>query len=198
MSYRIKEVNALISDMQCFREALASTNATYDANSHVLTLQNGTTYQLIKSGQMLKYKWQEPDYQSSTHDISWWEELRLAYSAAEKEKQEALLREKERVAKKQKELAELTKRTNAAIKNKVDSNKAAELEAERKAMEAELADAEESQSNAEEVVARIQAAKREIADSRVEEITKVATKLKYKTQINHLTNKRKTRMKLTW
>jgi ATPase subunit of ABC transporter with duplicated ATPase domains len=147
---------------------------------------------------MLKYKWQEPDYQSSTHDISWWEELRLAYSAAEKEKQEALLREKERVAKKQKELAELTKRTNAAIKNKVDSNKAAELEAERKAMEAELADAEESQSNAEEVVARIQAAKREIADSRVEEITKVATKLKYKTQINHLTNKRKTRMKLTW
>jgi hypothetical protein len=198
MSYRIKEVNALITDMQCFREALASINATYDANSYVLTLQNGTTYQLIKSGQMLKYKWREPDYQSSTHDISWWEELRLAYSAAEKEKQEALRREKERVAKKQKELAELTKRTNAAIKNKVDSNKAAELEAERKAMEAELADAEASQSNAEEVLARIQAAKREIADSRVEEITKVATKLKYKTQINHLTNKRKTRMKLTW
>lgn len=198
MSYRMKEVNALITDMQCFREALSSINATYNANSHVLTLQNGTTYQLTKNGQMLKYQWREADYEPSTHDLSWWEELRSAYSAAEKEKQEALRIEKERVAKKQKELAELTEKTNAAIRNKVDANKTAELEAKKKMKEAELLDAQESQSIAEGVVARIQAVKREIADSRVEEITKVATKLKYKTQVNHMNDKRKTRMKLTW
>jgi len=199
MSTVVKEspitVQALITDKQCFKEALRTINAEYNTQKHVLTLQDGTTKQLQKTGNRLHYQY----LKSSGEDMTWWEELKEKYASAEKEKQEALRRERERVELKRRELEELTTQTSAQIENRTKASETLELDNRRKLLEQEISDAEAASADAEAIVERILASKKELANNRTEDITKAAEKLKYKTtKVTHNPIKRKTRIRLTW